>query len=129
MVGVVVVSHNPKLSEEVIRFCQDMKKEDFKLINGGGIDKEGCFGTSPIVIEKAVMEADDGDGVVVLCDLGSSVLNARKAKEHIEGKVRVEIVDAPLVEGAIVAVSANHPKVKIEELIEFIKEAKAFPKL
>ncbi|WP_410208412.1 dihydroxyacetone kinase phosphoryl donor subunit DhaM [Fusobacterium sp.] len=129
MVGVVIVSHNPKLSEEVIRFCQDMKKEDFKLINGGGIDKAECFGTSPEVIEKAVIEANQGDGVVVLCDLGSSILNARKAKKRIEGKVRVEIVDAPLVEGAIVAVSANHPKLKMEEFVEFIKEAKGFPKL
>ena len=67
--------------------------------------------------------------MVVLCDLGSSILNARKAKKRIEGKVRVEIVDAPLVEGAIVAVSANHPKLKMEEFVEFIKEAKGFPKL
>ena len=51
-----------------------------------------------------------------------------KAKEALKDEIRVEIVDAPIVEGTIVGVSSNHPKVKIETLIEFIKEAKEFPK-
>ena len=128
MVGIVVVAHNPKLSQEIINFCLELKKNDFNLINGGGIDKEGNYGTCPHIISRAIKNADQGDGVVVLCDLGSSVLNAAKAKEALKDEIRVEIVDAPIVEGAIVGVSSNHPKVKIETLVEFIKEAKEFPK-
>ena len=129
MVGIVVVAHNPKLSEEVICFCKDLKKDNFKLINGGGIGIGECFGTCPKIIEQAIEAANQGDGVVILCDLGSSVINARKAQESIGNRIRVEIVDAPLVEGTIVAVSANHPKVKMENLIDYIKESKEFPKL
>jgi PTS hybrid protein len=128
MVGIVVVAHNPKLSQEIINFCLELKNSDFHLVNGGGIDKEGNYGTCPQIISRAIKSADQGDGVVVLCDLGSSVLNAEKAKEALKDEIRVEIVDAPIVEGAIVGVSSNHPKVKIETLVEFIKEAKEFPK-
>lgn len=129
MVGIVVVAHNPKLSQEIINFCLELKNNDFHLINGGGIDKENSYGTCPEIIINAIRKADQGDGVVVLCDLGSSVSNAEKAKELIKDEIRVEIVDAPIVEGTIVGVSSNHPKVKIETLVEFIKEAKEFPKL
>lgn len=128
MVGIVVVAHNPKLSQEIINFCLELKNSDFHLVNGGGVDKEGKYGTCPQVILKAIKNADQGDGVVVLCDLGSSVLNAEKAKELLKDEIRVEIIDAPIVEGAIVGVSSNHPKVKIDTLVEFIKEAKEFPK-
>lgn len=128
MVGIVIVAHNPKLSQEIINFCMELKNSDFYLVNGGGIDKEGNYGTCPKIISKAIKSADQGDGVVVLCDLGSSVLNAEKAKEALKDEIRVEIVDAPIVEGAIVGVSSNHPKVNIETLVEFIKEAKEFPK-
>ena len=95
---------------------------------GGGIGIGECFGTCPKIIEQAIEAANQGDGVVILCDLGSSVINARKAQESIGNRIRVEIVDAPLVEGTIVAVSANHPKVKMENLIDYIKESKEFPK-
>ena len=129
MIGIVVVAHNPKLSEEIIRFCKDLKKENFQLINGGGTGNGIDFGTSPSVIEEAVERADQGDGVIVLCDLGSSVINAQKARKNLKGKIRMEIVDAPIVEGTIVGVSANSPRIDMESLIEFIREAKVFPKL
>lgn len=129
MVGIVVVAHNPKLSQEIINFCLELKNSNFQLENGGGTSNGNDeYGTCPEVIARAIKRADQGDGVVVLCDLGSSVLNAEKAKSVLKDEIRVEIVDAPLVEGTIVGVSSNHPRVKIETLIEFIRESKEFPK-
>ncbi len=39
MVGIVVVAHNPKLSQEIINFCMELKNSDFMLENGGGTRK------------------------------------------------------------------------------------------
>lgn len=128
MVGIVVVAHNPKLSQEIINFCMELKNSDFMLENGGGLENDDGYWTCPEVITKAIRKAEQGDGVVILCDLGSSVSNAETAKERLKNEIRVEIVDAPIVEGTIVGVSSNHPKVKLETLVEFIKESKEFPK-
>ena len=42
------------------------------------------------------------DGVLVLVDLGSAVMTTEMVIEMFEGK-KVEMVDCPLVEGAVVA--------------------------
>lgn len=128
MVGIVVVAHNPKLSQEIINFCMELKNSDFMLENGGGTEENNGYGTCPEVIARAIKKANQGDGVVILCDLGSSVINAEIAKERLKDEVEVEIVDAPIVEGTIVGVSSNHPKVNLKTLVEFIKESKEFPK-
>jgi PTS hybrid protein len=49
-----------------------------------------------------VVEADSGDGVVVIADLGSAILSVRAVLEDIEG-VEARLVDAPFVEGAVAA--------------------------
>ncbi|MDU1910134.1 dihydroxyacetone kinase phosphoryl donor subunit DhaM [Fusobacterium sp.] len=128
MVGIVVVAHNPKLSQEIINFCMELKNSNFMLENGGGTEEDNRYGTCPEVIARAIKKANQGDGVVILCDLGSSVMNAETAKERLKDEIKVEIVDAPIVEGTIVGVSANHPKVNLKTLVEFIKESKEFPK-
>ena len=51
-------------------------------------------------------QADSGDGVVVLMDLGSAVLSAETALEFLDDDVRsrVTLSAAPLVEGLVGAV-------------------------
>lgn len=48
--------------------------------------------------------------------MGSSVFNAIKAIEELEGQVKAKIADAPLVEGVISAVAANFEGIDLEEL-------------
>ena len=50
----------------------------------------------------AIERADAGDGVVVLCDIGSAVLTVRPLLESRNGN-GVVLADAPLVEGAVAA--------------------------
>ena len=75
----------------------------------GGTDDDG-IGTSFTKVSAALESADSGEGVVVLCDLGSAVLTAETAVDFLadDARARVRIVDAPLVEGAVAAaIEAN----------------------
>jgi PTS hybrid protein len=53
-------------------------------------------------VREAIERADAGDGVVVLCDLGSAVLTVRAVLEDLD-RQSVLLADAPFVEGAVAA--------------------------
>src|SRR5687767_6662685 len=76
----------------------------------GGTD-DGGIGTDATMIAEAIAAADEGDGVLVLVDLGSAVLSAQVAIDELvdeEIRARVRIAEAPVVEGAVVAaIQAN----------------------
>jgi len=127
MVGIVIVSHSFGVGRELIKFCQELKNYDFPLINASGLE-ENILGTNPLEISKAIEAADQGDGVIVLCDLGSAVMSSEMALELLEGEHKVTIADAPLVEGAIIGSTSNSPNLSLKELYEEILEAKTTPK-
>jgi dihydroxyacetone kinase DhaKLM complex PTS-EIIA-like component DhaM len=70
---------------------------------GGGPD--GSLGTDGRRVLDALRRASSGSGAIVLMDLGSSVLSVRAALAELgEDEQRgLDVVDAPLVEGAIAA--------------------------
>lgn len=102
MVGIVLISHSPTLAEGAAEVARAMGVGKAVVEPAGG-DSEGRLGTSVDLVEQAVAAADDGDGVVLLADLGSSVLTARMLIEDAAGSVL--LADAPLVEGAVAAAS------------------------
>ncbi len=130
MIGIVIVSHNKKLGEEIINLSSEMKGYPFNVINGSGTSGD-YYGTDPMIIGEAVKQADAGQGVIILCDLGSAVMNARMAIEFLEPKLqeRVKIADAPIVEGALVAMASNDPKTNLEDFLQEIEESRGFSKL
>ncbi|MFD0685510.1 dihydroxyacetone kinase phosphoryl donor subunit DhaM [Actinomadura fibrosa] len=110
MVGLVVISHSRILAEGVAELARALGVGKAVVEPAGG-DADGGFGTSIDLVERAVAAADGGDGVVLLADLGSSVLTAKMyiedAAEDDEDGVQggVVLADAPLVEGAVAAAS------------------------
>ncbi|HEU4396998.1 MAG TPA: dihydroxyacetone kinase phosphoryl donor subunit DhaM [Actinomycetota bacterium] len=108
-VGLVVVSHSAKVAEGVVELAGQMAP-DVRIRAAGGTD-DGGIGTDATLIAEAIEAVDDGDGVLVLVDLGSAVLSAQLAIDELVGEARrgrVRISDAPLVEGAVVgAVQAS----------------------
>jgi PTS hybrid protein len=108
-VGLVVVSHSAKVAEGVVELAGQMAP-DVRIRAAGGTD-DGGIGTDATLIAEAIEAADEGDGVLVLVDLGSAVLSAQVAIDELVGEARrgrVRISDAPLVEGAVVgAVQAS----------------------
>jgi PTS hybrid protein len=102
MVGIVVISHSRTLADGVAELARAMGVGKARVEPAGG-DSEGSLGTSIELVERAVDAVRDGDGVVLLADLGSSVLTAKLVIE--EAGKDVVLADAPLVEGAVAAAS------------------------
>ncbi|HMM42725.1 MAG TPA: dihydroxyacetone kinase phosphoryl donor subunit DhaM [Thermomicrobiales bacterium] len=103
-VGIVIVSHSPKLAEGIRDMAEQMAGGMINIRAVGGT-ADGSLGTNPDAILDALRAADGGDGILVLMDLGSAVMSAETALELAAGSLssRVVLSDAPLVEGAIVA--------------------------
>jgi PTS hybrid protein len=105
-VGVVFVSHSTLIADGLVQLARQMAP-DATLVAAGGTD-DGGIGTSFDKVTAAVAEADSGDGVAILCDLGSAILTAETALDFLEDSQRasVRIIDAPLVEGGVAAAVA-----------------------
>jgi PTS hybrid protein len=106
VIGLVLVSHSAKLVEGLRDLVVQMEP-DVPLAIAGGTD-DGGLGTSLELVMTAIDTADDGDGAVILYDLGSAEMTADSAVEFLDDDVRSRclVVDAPLVEGAIAAAAA-----------------------
>ncbi len=105
MVGIVIVSHSFKIAEGICDLAREMAREHEKIIPAGGLD-DGTIGTDAIRILNAIKQADDGDGVLILADLGSAIMSAETAMEFLNEEdlnINVSLADAPIVEGAICA--------------------------
>ncbi|WP_394615973.1 dihydroxyacetone kinase phosphoryl donor subunit DhaM [Lentzea sp. JNUCC 0626] len=103
-VGLVVVSHSDMLANGVAELATQMAP-DTTVIPVGGTE-EGGLGTDYNAVVEALTDADAGAGVVVLYDLGSAKMTAEMAVESADDPTRYAVVDAPLVEGAVVAAVA-----------------------
>lgn len=111
MVGIVVVSHSRALAQAAVDLASEMVQgKGVRIEIAAGLD-DGSIGTDAVAVSEAIIAADDpdaGDGVVVLCDLGSAVLSAQTAMEFLDPGVaaRAVLSPAPLVEGLVVAAVA-----------------------
>ena len=96
--------------------------------NGGNASRE-VYGTNVENVKEAIIRADNGAGVLVFVDMGSSVFNAAKAIKELEGQVDAKIADAPLVEGIISAVAANFDGISLADLKTIAEDSRKFTKL
>lgn len=104
MIGIVIVSHSPKIAQGVSELADQMTQGKVKVIPAGGVDDE-TIGTNAERIYHAILEAESEGGVLVLLDLGSAVMSTQMAVEMLDEdkQASVKLSEAPLVEGAIIA--------------------------
>lgn len=100
----MVVSHSAKAAEGIVEMAAQMARDGQRIIAAGGT--HGAIGTDATLIAAAIEAADTGDGVLVAVDLGSAVLSAETALEFLPEALqkRVQIADAPVLEGTVSAV-------------------------
>lgn len=124
MVGLVLVSHSAGLAAEAVALVRGIAGDDVPVAAAGGTE-DGGLGTSLDLIEAALRAVDQGDGVLLVPDLGSSVLTARLVEEA----GRVVVADVPFVEGAIAAAVMAGTGAPLADVLAAAEEARAFRKL
>lgn len=103
-VGIVIVSHSPKVAEGAADMVRQMVGAEVPLAWAGG-NAEGGLGTDVGAIMAAIEEAWSEAGVAVMVDLGGAETNSEMAIEMLDEARRGKVVvcNAPIVEGAVIA--------------------------
>ena len=116
-VGIVLVSHSPKLVEGLLDIIRQVIHDVPIEIAGGTNEME--IGTSVEKIMSAITTANTGKGVLVFYDLGSAKMNAEVALEILDS-MQAKIVDTPLVEGSYVAAVESKMGKSLDEVYEAV---------
>jgi dihydroxyacetone kinase phosphotransfer subunit len=103
-VGIVIVSHSPKVAEGAADMVRQMVGDSVPLAWTGG-NPDGGLGTDVAGILAAIDAAWSPAGVAILVDHGGAETNSEMAVELLDEARRrkVAICNAPIVEGAVIA--------------------------
>ncbi len=101
-VGIVAVSHSAALARAAVELAMQMVRSCPPAIECAAGLPDGSLGTDATAIASAISSVDSGDGVIVITDLGSAVMNAQFACELVPDS-DARVVAAPFVEGLVVA--------------------------
>ncbi|MDR7274856.1 dihydroxyacetone kinase phosphoryl donor subunit DhaM [Catenuloplanes atrovinosus] len=127
MVGIVLISHSGRLVDGLRDLLTELSKGDVAVeVAGGTVD--GGLGTSEELILAAISRADDGDGVLLLADIGSSVLTALTILDDLD-RADLRLADAPLVEGGVAAVVTASTGATLDTVTAAAEEARTVGKL
>lgn len=124
-IGVVIVSHSEHIANGLKDLVNEMNDGTVPVIAAGGADG-GRIGTSAIRIQNAIESLEDCDHILIYADLGSSVLSAETAIDIVDEDLaeKVQIVDAPIVEGALAGVVQATISDDVNEVIRVSEEAR-----
>ena len=128
LVGIVVVSHSPALAAGLAEVAGQMAGPAVPIEAAGG-RADGTLGTDEDGVRAAIDRAGrGGGGVVVLGDLGSSILTVRHLLER-RANGHVRLADAPFVEGAVAAAVVASAGAPIDDVVRAAEEARGARKL
>lgn len=125
--GIVLVSHSAQLAAGLRELLAQIATDRVPVALAGGT-AEGGLGTSYEAIAQAIAEADRGAGVIVLPDLGSSVLTTLTVLED-HPRADVLLVDAPFVEGAVAAAVTAASGADLATVAEAARQARGIRKV
>jgi PTS hybrid protein len=123
LVGIVVVSHSADLARGVAELASQMAGPEVRIETAGG-GPDGVLGTDDTLVREAIRRADQGDGVIVLGDLGSAILTIRHVLER-QSNGHARLVDAPIVEGAVAAAVLASTGCPLGDVAQAAEEARS----
>lgn len=126
MFSIVIVSHSQKLAEGVVEVAK-MMAHNVAVIAAGG-NENGELGTSYEKIAAAINEVYTDDGTAILMDMGSAVMTAEIVLESMDER-RLKLIDAPIVEGAILAAIEAAAETSLEDLPGKMQQARDVRKI
>jgi len=122
------VSHSLELARGLASLASQVAGPEVHIEHAGGAP-DGSLGTSGDAVWGAIQRAERGQGVVVLADLGSSVLTVRHLLEEGRTNGSVRLVDAPFVEGAVAAAVTASAGQELDDVVRAAEEARGASKL
>jgi PTS hybrid protein len=98
--GLVLVSHSKRLADGLGELVSDLAGPELAIGTVGGTEP---LGVSAEMVERLLEEMLDGGyaPLVVIGDLGSSLLATSAIIELREWREQVRLADCPMVEGAV----------------------------
>ena len=128
-VGIVLISHSRALAEGAADVAAQVAAGGVRVVGVGGTE-DGRLGTSIDALAAAVDKVAAGAGVIVIPDLGSSVLTTRTyLDERVDDGERVVLVDTAFVEGAVAATVAASIGATLDDVVTSAEEARDVRKL
>lgn len=127
MVSIVLVSHLENTAKAAVELVSLMAK-GAKIVPAGGNDSGGA-GASVNKITDAVNSVYSDDGVLLIADIGSSVMNSRAvALEMTEKGKKVVFADCPFIEGAIAAGVTASCGLPLQEILKQAEKCREMKK-
>ncbi|HEX4698381.1 MAG TPA: dihydroxyacetone kinase phosphoryl donor subunit DhaM [Actinomycetes bacterium] len=127
-VGIVLISHSRALAEGAADVAGQVSAGAVRIVAVGGTD-DGRLGTSADALAAAVDKVSGGAGVLVIADLGSSVLTAKAYLVEHDHPADVQLADAPFVEGAVSAAVTASCGASLAEVLAAAEGARGVSKL
>ena len=130
MVGIVLVSHTPRIAGGTMDLVRQMVGDKVPIEIAAGT-ADGRLGTDADLIGEKIRKVYGGDGVLVMVDLGSAVLSTEFAIENLEEPLAsaTVIADAPFVEGTVAAAIESSFGKSLAEVRAAAEGVKAYSKL
>ncbi len=128
--GIVLISHSAPLADGLAELLAQLGGSEVGVAPAGGTD-DGGIGTSIAKVEKAIHSVDRGAGVLLVADLGSSVLTAKTvlASGRDDLPEQLALADAPFVEGAVSAAVVAGAGADFQAVVAAAEEARTARKL
>jgi multiphosphoryl transfer protein len=123
MVGIVVVSHSADLARAAVGLALQMVQGPAPRIEIAAGTRDDRLGTDAVRVAEAIAAADDGEGVVVIMDLGSAVLSAELAVELLPEAHQTRLVPAAFAEGILAAIIAAASGAELDAVARNAAEA------
>lgn len=117
-VGILVVSHSPKVAEGTVDMVREMVGKDVVCVGVGGT-ADGRLGSDAASILAAIERVWSPAGVAVLVDLGGAEMHSDMAIEMLDAARQplVRVCAAPLVEGAVIAATEASGGATLDDVI------------
>ena len=132
MLGILIVSHSEDAARGIEQIAAAMAGEGYVEIRGVGGNDDGGLGVSVSKIHDALLLLlTKTENIIIIPDLGSSVLSSRGAIGMLsqEETERVVIADVPTLEGAMLAAVEASGGSSVEQIVKAAEEARHLKKL
>ncbi|MDD7305050.1 MAG: dihydroxyacetone kinase phosphoryl donor subunit DhaM [Peptoniphilaceae bacterium] len=102
MINILILSHSKDLAKGIYDLTSQMA-QDVKIDYWGGTEEGGLGSDFEKINEKIISLTKNDDKLVILFDLGSSMMNAQMAIEMLDSDTqkRVILADLPIVEASV----------------------------